>query len=221
MRSIIAAVTCLTVPLPASAQATPPTVVISFPVFAQTVAFPYPFADTAYGPDYEAMSPDNRQFISERVPEGETLENWSQMVTVIAQRDAAAGLQGDALAQLIDARLMQLYAQYAGGCVTPPVAFMIEAPVPSGLRAAKAALLTCPSYTHPSLGQIGEAMVFVVGAGSRDLYDLQLAQRYPPGIENFNAISREIWLARAQALAGGSRFCGPAPGETRPPAICN
>lgn len=212
----------LLLPLPALAQSLDlgglpiNRIVISFPVFAQTVGFEYPFSDTAIDIDFQTMAPDRSRYLVEFVPEGETVDDWSEMFTVIGQRDATAGLEGAALTARIDARLDELFSLYQSGC-GETVQHRLEFPAPPGLRATRCIFLACIAV----LGQAhGEAMVALVGAGSRDLYDLQWARRFPSGPKGFLETPVDEWNRRIAHLVERSRFCDPPEGQASPLPFC-
>lgn len=175
----------LTLPMAAQAQVRVPVVALG-----QAVTVPVPFAGRpAEGPDHTAQDPGGRIFIAEWIPPGETLQSWSQMITLTGQRHptAAAGQR----AGLAEGGIALLERRYRAGCARPPQL------VPMRPQAAhqRAAVLVCAQVRGAGFG---EAMVALAVAGPDHLFTLQWAERFPAGAPGPAA---GVWAERLRVLA--------------------
>ena len=196
MRLALALALVLLAP-PALAEA----ITVVTPIYSQLVAFPIP---ANFKADYE--SEHQGSYIVEFVPHGESVKDWSQMVTVTG----AAGLAGQMpVAEFAD----RLAAGYQNACPQTFAALRLVAPVIAGAKAAFAGYLGCGSS-----GTRSEAMVFVIVQGRSEIYSIQWAERGPALTTPPNP-DPDIWLARADAL-GLLRLCDPVPGEAAPYPSC-
>lgn len=186
---------------------------ISIPVFHQTISTTYPFDDLDAVVDFQEIVGDRQGFIAEWVPEGETVHNWTQMLTITGYNQAASHLSRPAANVLVGALIQSLTENYRRGCQAVDIQpLRVERPV--GTRAVDAVFLACNQVTG---ARHGEAMVAIAVVGTQDLYSLQWAERFPGGQ---SPVPDAIWQARLQSLAA-SRFCDPPAGSSRPPVICN
>ena len=176
-------------------------VTVVTPIYSQLVAFPTP-AD--FKADYE--SEQQGTYILEFVPRSESVNTWTQMVTVTG----AAGLAGQMPVEEFAERLA---AGYQNACPDTFAALGLDAPVIKGAVAAFAGYLGCGST-----GAQSEAMVFVIVQGRSDVYSLQWAERGPALTAPPNP-DPAIWLPRADAL-GQMRLCDPVAGEAAPYPSC-
>ncbi len=176
-------------------------VTVVTPIYSQLVAFPTP-AD--FKADYE--SEQQGTYILEFVPRSESVNTWTQMVTVTG----AAGLAGQMPVEEFAERLA---AGYQNACPDTFAALGLDAPVIKGAVAAFAGSLGCGST-----GTQSEAMVFVIVQGRSDVYSLQWAERGPALTAPPNP-DPDIWLPRADAL-GQMRLCDPVAGEAAPYPSC-
>jgi len=188
---------------------------VSILVFSQIVAFRYPYADLASEPDYQVMDPDRLLFLSEWVPEGENLEDWTQMFTVMGARDATAALSEDAINVLLESRIAELIGLYERGC-DAPISIPQNVPIPGGARASRGIFLAC---TEVSGTQHGEAMMAMAIAGSHDLYTLQSAVRFPVGLKGLYQFPVESWQPRMQLIVD-SFYCTPPEENPDRPQFC-
>jgi hypothetical protein len=176
-------------------------VTVVTPIYSQLVAFPTP-AD--FKADYE--SEQQGTYILEFVPRAETVNTWSQMVTVTG----AVGLAGQIPVEEFAERLA---AGYQNACPDTFAALGLDAPVIKGAVAAFAGYLGCGST-----GSQSEAMVFLIVQGRSEVYSLQWAERGPALTAPPNP-DPAIWLTRAGAL-GQLRLCDPVAGEAAPYPSC-
>jgi hypothetical protein len=176
-------------------------VTVVTPIYSQLVAFPTP-AD--FKADYE--SEQQGTYILEFVPRAETVNTWSQMVTVTG----AAGLAGQIPVEEFAERLA---SGYRNACPQTFAALKLDDPVIDGAVAVFAGYLGCGST-----GAQSEAMVFVIVQGRSEVYSLQWAERGPALTAPPNP-DPAIWLTRADAL-GQMRLCDPVAGEAAPYPSC-
>lgn len=195
--------------LPAPAAADGP-VMGHAPVYHQIVAFPLP-APFDPAPDYEAEQ-DGR-YLLENVPPGETVEDWSQMLTLAGARGAAAQA-GYAPARLAEAEATRLAHGYRAACAGPVEARVLEAPRGGVARASFAAYLGCP---HVAGTDHAEEMLVLVLVGAQDLYTLHWSQRSPA---TDRLTMGAVWAGRL-AQFGQAGLCDRRPGEAAPYPSCS
>lgn len=172
------------------------------PIYSQLVAYPTP-AD--FKADFE--SERNGSYMVEYVPADESVDDWSQMVTVTGGADLAARLSVEDFAE-------RLAAGYQQACPDSFVALRLDTPVIAGADAAFAGYLGCGST-----GTRSEQMVFIIAAGRSDIYSLQWAER-SPALDTAPEPDPDLWQPRADAL-GQSRLCDPVEGEEAPYPSCS
>ena len=192
----------------ASAQGPPPASfrVIS-PIFGQLVTFSMPasfvvVAENSTGPNY----------IREAVLKGETVNRWTQMITVTG----AKGLVGSPSANP-DATPETFAGSIVGGFRSAcPESFAAQGfgPTKLGDQDAYVAVASCGSVGTDRHGEI--ALVVAV-KGRADYYTLQWAERTPAGGKP--AIDEAKWLDRLRQLQP-IRFCPIVPGEAAPYPSC-
>ena len=192
----------------ASAQGPPPASfrVIS-PIFGQLVTFSMPasfvvVAENSTGPNY----------IREAVLKGETVNRWTQMITVTG----AKGLVGSPKANP-DATPETFAGSIVGGFRSAcPESFAAQGfgPTKLGDQDAYVAVASCGSVGTDRHGEI--ALVVAV-KGRADYYTLQWAERTPAGGKP--AIDEAKWLDRLRQLHP-IRFCPIVPGEAAPYPSC-
>ncbi len=176
-------------------------VTVVTPIYSQLVAFPTP---QDFKADYE--SEQQGIYILEFVPRAESVNTWTQMVTVTG----AAGLAGQ---MPVEEFADWLAASYQNACPDTFAALKLDDPVIKGAAAVFAGYLGCGST-----GAQSEAMVFVIVQGRSDVYSLQWAERGPALTAPPNP-DPAIWLTRAGAL-GQMRLCDPVAGEAAPYPSC-
>jgi hypothetical protein len=190
--------------LSADAQA-PATFTVISPVFGQLVAFAMPssfvvVSENANGPNY----------IREAVLKGETVERWTQMITLTA----AKGLAGNPKVSP-----ESFAGSIAGGFKTAcPDSFTTK-----GFGAAKfgdqdgyVAMASC-GRVESRADKHSEVALIVSVKGSADYYTLQWAERGPAAGKR--AIDEAKWQARLRQLQP-IRLCPILPGERAPYPSC-
>ena len=179
------------------------------PVYRQLVSFRQPANfKGAFAND------TGKSFIQEWVPEGETVEKWSQMITLTGMRDLAVfnaspmGLLG------------QIATKYKQSC---PESFSTRALGNTKVKQFDtsgidgfAAVVACGNNHRPT--PQSEVALLIGIRGSLDLYTLQWAERAektngPPVIDEAK------WRSRLNSLAP-IKLCSRLPGESAPYPSC-
>ncbi len=196
MRHILALILFMALP----AQAEP---LLIAPVFGALVGFQPPD-----GFQEGDESTHGAAYLHELVPRGESVQGWTQMVTLTGARGMAQGDPGqDAMGFA-----QQLAAGYHAACPQTLTAVQLDAPQIAGARAVFAGYLGCGDN---GAGQ-SEAMVFAVMVGAQDIYTLQWAEHGPVGAAP--VFEAAHWYPRLAALAKGARIC--KLGEAAPYPSC-
>ena len=176
------------------------------PVFAQLVAFSLPAEFTTASEQANAGN-----YIREAVPKGETVDKWTQMITITGAKGLAAkeGLTPEAFAASIAAGFKQ-------AC---PETFFAK-----GLRRAKfddhdafIALASC-GKVNDSADKHSETALIVAIKGAQDYYTVQWAERTPSSAENLT-FDEAKWEKRLQTL-NPIRVCALVKGEKPPYPSC-
>lgn len=156
--------------------------------WSQMVQFDLP---EGFVPAYEQAQ--NGFYIMELVPKGETVDNWSQMITLTALQEQTGGGLGYA---------NDLANQYQGACPQSYSFDQFDLPATEGATPAVAGYLRCGD-----LGGYSEAMVFFTFDGVADAYSLQWAER-GPAVAGPTPYQPADWSARLDYLAT-VRFIAP------------
>lgn len=174
------------------------------PVFSQLVSFSYP---SGFVPAFEDSKPGG--YIQESVLRGETVERWTQMLTLSGARDLAAN------AQMTPSR-------YAGSVATGFKNACPQSYAALGLGEKRlgnydafAAVIGCG--TAPG-GTRSEVALLLVVKGERDYYTLQWAERAEP-VNGTVALDAAKWSERLQRLMP-VKLCARVPGEVAPYPSC-
>lgn len=163
--------------------------------FGQSLGLTLPF-DHAPAPDWQDGNADS--LIAEWVPGGESVTQWTQMLTLIAFRGASGGPEA------YDRGLALLRGNYDRGC-TGAVEMSLGAEISlEGSLGARPVVLTCPQVAGAGFG---EAMAALVIRGTQDLYTLQWAERFPVDGKGSARIPSDTWVTRLRHL-GTARLCG-------------
>jgi hypothetical protein len=187
--------------------ATPPSFTVISPIFGQLVRFSMPpaFAPASFektnGPSY----------IREAVLKGETVEAWTQMITVTGAKDTAANPQ-----MTPQSFAVSMAAGFKKAC---PDTFAVKpfGAVKFGDQDGFAAVVGCGRIeTTPD--KHGETALIVAVKGSADYYTIQWAERAPSSADK-PAIDEAKWRDRLSKLQP-IRFCPIVPGEAAPYPSC-
>ena len=198
-----AAVVALLIPLPAFAE----NATIIAPVFAQLVTGPLP---DGFVPAFE--NADATGYINESVPKGETLENWTQLITLTGAKGLAVGDTPTTASGFADF----LAGRYRAVCPDAFVAEKFETPKIKGARENFMGYLSCGAVNS---GPQSESMVFMVMVGAEDIYTLQWAEHAGAAATGV-AYSAEKWGPRLDVMIGATRLCEILPGEAAPYPSC-
>ncbi len=186
-------------PLPAMADVT-----IVAPVFDRIAAYMLP---DGFASAYEAA--EDAFYIHEAVPAGETVDAWSQMITLTAQ--PAPGVTAQAAAESIG-------AGYGAACAVPLTAIGIPpegATVPGAEGPVFLGYLGCGNVAATGMS---EEMALVVAVAAGTIYTLQWAERGPA--QGPIEPASDLWTPRLATLMGGLRLCVPVAGEAAPYPSC-
>lgn len=187
--------------LTAAAQAQAAGTIIVSPVYAQLVALAVP-ADFKAGFEVD----DKGSYLLELTPKAETVDAWTQMITL----SGGKGLAGKIAVVDVATQLAQ---GYQAACPDTFSARTLPVPQIKGAAEAFAGYLGCGDT-----GGQSEAMVFVVLKGAEDIYTLQWAERGPAQTKPMEPDPLH-WRPRADTLAL-ARVCAKVPGEQAPYPSC-
>ena len=203
MKHFVAALTVILLPLPLAAE----NATVIAPVFAQLVTGPLP---DGFAPASENANATG--YINEAVLKGETIDAWTQLVTLTGAKGLATGDGATSAVGFAD----YLAGQYKGACPTSNVAERFETPKIKGARESFMGYLSCGSVNG---GPYSESMVFMVMVGAQDIYTLQWAERGK--VERTGvAYSAEKWGPRLDLMINAARLCEILPGESAPYPSC-
>lgn len=190
-----------------TSAATAETATIIAPVFAQLVTAPLP---EGFVPAYEDGNATG--YLNEAVLKGETLENWSQMITLTGAKGMAIG---DAPTTALG--FAEFVAEsYFQACPNSIEAETLDAPAVPGAREVFAGYLSCGTLGDRDMS---ESMVFLVLVGAEDIYSLQWAERGAASA-TFIAFQDEVWLDRLAQLHSRAKLCDIVAGEEPPYPSC-
>jgi hypothetical protein len=191
-------------PSRADSPATPPPLTVISPVFGQLVRFSMPA-------NFAAVLENTRDnfYIREAVPKGETVKQWSQMITV-------TGARGQAEADTFSPQ--GLAGVIAGGfkraCPDSFVAHGLGA-MKFGEHEAYAVVAGCGKAGAD--GHSETALIIAV-KGRSDAYTIQWAERGAPE-SSARDIDEARWQGRLRELMP-IRLCAIVPGEAAPYPSC-
>jgi hypothetical protein len=176
------------------------------PVFSQLVAIPLPAG-------FEAVFENTRgnHYIQEFVLHGETVQKWTQMLTLTGDKDLA--LNPNVSPQAMIAAMQQGYSK------TCPDSFasLMLGTLKVGETDAVAAVMSCG--TASKTGEpYSEAAVIMAIKGMSDYYTVQWAVRDAASTQPLTIKDTE-WLRRLQLLLP-IQLCAKVPGEAAPYPSC-
>lgn len=159
------------------------------PIWSQTVSFTLP---SGFVTKFENASQKSGHYVREAVLRGETVDDWTQMITVTGERGIAdvAGSTPKTFAETIA-------GDFQKACPDSFAAAPIGKSTTSGYD-SYAAVLSCG--TSPTTnGATSESAVILVVAGKRDFYTLQWAVRTKPSATPMH-LDLPAWKARLAQL---------------------
>ncbi|HTL19682.1 MAG TPA: hypothetical protein VL220_03100 [Steroidobacteraceae bacterium] len=182
---------------------------LATPVFSQLVVFSLPPEFKSTKPTYEKNS--GSFYIREQVPEGESLANWSHMITLSGTRGLAANPNVTP-----QALLARMTLDFQRNC---PDTFSSNAPGQQKIDGYDAyeVIVSC-GRVQTDKQPYGVSAVMLSVKGSNDYYSLQWSERgrdsaQPPPID-------VAYWARQLARLNPIRLCPIVPGESAPYTSC-
>ncbi|MGH8634725.1 MAG: hypothetical protein ACRET7_11420 [Burkholderiales bacterium] len=175
------------------------------PIFSQLVMLSYP-----KGFKLAHEQGTGSQYIQEHVPEGESVEKWSQMITLTGAKGLAANPK--ATPQLF---LQQIAGGFQRACPSSFVAKGLGSFEISGHEAI-AALVGCGAV-QTGLPR-SEVAILIAVKGSADYYTIQWAERGPQ-LNQPLVLDDTKWLARFRQL-NPIKLCARVPNEPAPYPSC-
>ncbi|MGO4380248.1 hypothetical protein [Pseudoduganella sp. RAF53_2] len=152
------------------------------------------------------------QYIREAVLSGESVEHWTQMVTVTAARGLA--VNAAVTPQLILGRIAQGFEK---AC---PTTFSVQGlgrVQVTGAQDGLGAVISCGSYGSANTPHSETAVILSI-KGVSDFYTIQWAERGPPSATPL-PIDKASWIERLANLAP-VKLCPIVPGEAPPYPSC-
>jgi hypothetical protein len=186
---------------PLSAQDAGQTITATMPVYSKIVAFPLP---EGFESAYE--NEQNGSYLLEFVPSGESVENWTQMISMTGSQDLVASGKS-----ALDYGSI-LGTQFKSAC---PDSFRAWDEGEVSVKGADAAHLFL--FACGDLGEYSEMAAILVAYGGQDAFTLQWAERGAPVPKPES--DPAIWSPRAQSLLK-LRLCEIVPGEEPPYPSC-
>ena len=176
------------------------------PVFHRLVAFSLP---PAFKVSFERTS--GNIYVREHVPEGETVDEWSRMISL-------SGVQGMAYnpAATPQAYLLALARGFQRHCPETYVALDLG-PQPVAREPSFATVVSCGRVTSGGKAR-SETSVMLVIKGTDDFYALQWTEHGPDSSHPL-ALDGKYWSARLAQL-GPVQLCPIVPGEGPPYPSC-
>jgi hypothetical protein len=194
----------LALALPALAQQAKPIVAVT-PVYSQLVMYAYP---PGFKPGFSNDSGDH--YIQESVRDGETLQNWSQMITLSGNKGAGGN------PALTPQRFLEHIASgFQRAC---PASFAAQSfgSLRIGAHDAFAAVMGCGSVASGT--PRSEIAVVLAIRGAADYYTIQWAERGPP-TQKAPVLDQTKWIARLKQF-DPVKLCPRIPNEPAPYPSC-
>lgn len=177
------------------------------PIFSQLLSFKLPTGFVTSDARY-----NDRAYIREAVPNGETVDNWTQMITVMAGKGLADLQQAtpEAMAEMAG-------AAYARAC---PNSLAIKDLGPTQVDGNDAflAFFGCGTIAGVGTAAHSESMLVLTIKGHHDNYTLEWAERGPASSKQ-PQFDRTKWMLRLNRLAP-IKLCAIRPGEAAPYPSC-
>lgn len=192
----------------AAADSAAPLLAIS-PVFHQLVAFSLPPEFKSSNAAYEATK--GTFYIREYVPQGETVDRWTQMITLMGTKDLASNQ---------NATPRELVSALANGARSHcPDTFAVSELGPQALGEYQGfAVITSCGHLQSGADAYSETAIVLAFRGSADYYSIQWARRgadsrRPPTLDT------AYWSKQLERLRP-IRLCAIVPGESAPYPSC-
>jgi len=192
--------------LRAAAEKLPAFVTVVSPIFGQLVAFSQP-SNFVLG--FE--NADGSNYIREVVPRGESVEKWTQMITVTGAKELAQ--QREVYPVAVASTIANGYKKF---CPKSFAAMELPPPNVAGFKSF-AAVVGCGTVTGEGPARSEEALITAI-KGESDYYTIQWAVRGPAS-DKPPALDKAAWEKRLRDL-GPIRLCRIVPGESAPYPSC-
>lgn len=177
------------------------------PIFGQLLAMDFPA-----GFDVANEQVSGTSYLREAVPKGETVDDWSQMITVTGMRGVAQNPKLDPIRIAAE-----IGAGYQGGCPTSFTGVGV-ASAPVDGHDAFVAFLGCGTVGGHKGEPYSESTIILVVKGRQDYYTVQWAVRGAASATP-QAFDRATWLRRLNQLAP-IVLCDRVAGEAEPYPSC-
>jgi hypothetical protein len=181
-------------------------VTLIMPVYSQLVKIGYP---AGFVPAYEKAQPDS--FLFELVPDGESVNNWTQMITLSGAKDVAT--RPNVTPKLV---LDSVAAGFKRACPTSFNSRELGDSKVSGFDAT-AAVISC-GVSPSTGGKTSETALIIAVKGKADVYTVQWAERASPSSSPIQ-FDAEKWSSRYKSI-GSLRLCPIVEGERAPYPSC-
>ena len=193
--------------LPASAEEKLPAfVTVVSPIFGQLVAFSQP-SNFVLG--FENV--DGSNYIREVVPNGETVEKWTQMITITGAKELAQ--QREVYPVSVASTIANGYKKF---CPKSFAAMVLPPPDVAGFKSF-ATVVGCGTVTGDGPARSEEALIIAI-KGESDYYTIQWAARGPAS-DKSPAFDKSAWEKRLRDL-NPIRLCRIVSGESAPYPSC-
>ncbi|HEY4751016.1 MAG TPA: hypothetical protein VIH60_11570 [Steroidobacteraceae bacterium] len=209
MRMRYALIFCLVSSLGLAASPTPPHVSSISPIFHQLVVFSLPPEFTSPNAAYERTN--GSFYIREHVPQGETVEHWTQMITVTGTKDLASNQ--NATPRGFVSRLANGFATHC------PDTFATAdlGPQMVGDYQGYALIASC-GHVQSGAASYSETAIVLAFKGSADYYTIQWA-RHGADSKHPLTLDNTYWSKQFDRLRP-IRLCAIVPGEAAPYPSC-
>jgi hypothetical protein len=195
--------------LAAAESATEPQMRAVSPVFHQLVVFSLP-------PEFKSTKATSERtngafYLREQVPEGETLDRWTRMISLSGTRDLASNPNATP-----QAMLARMTAGFQRNC---PDTFSSAAPGPQTIDGygAYEVIVSC-GHVQSGKDAFSQSAIMVTVKGSADYYTLQWVER---GRDSAHPLNVDVaYWTRQFARLSPIKLCPLAPGGAPPSPSC-
>jgi hypothetical protein len=182
------------------------TIAVISPIFSELVMYSFPKGFRTF-----SERTTGKTYVREAVLEGETVERWSQMITVTGAKDLASNP---------NASPHWLVERVSGGFKRAcPDSFVVAAlgPLKLGGHDGFAAVASCETVQSGTDKHAASALLIAI-KGSTDYYTIQWAERGPPSRKSL-PLDHAEWAKRFKTLSP-IKICPIVPNEAAPYPSC-
>ena len=176
-------------------------VMVVTPIYSQLLAVPTP-ANFVAGHEEDKYG----FYELELAPKGETVDVWTQLISLTGAKDEAP-------LKTVDQIAAEFADGYKAACPTTFSSKPLPTPSVRGVSEVFSGYLGCGDT-----GKQSEAMVYLILKGTSEIYTVQWAERGPKEATPLEP-DMAVWAPRAKALAN-SRVCNKVAGEAAPYPSC-